>query len=76
MKCASAYTSLILAVGLLVAGVAPVQPEQQPGAADRFEVSDVMIPMRDGARLHTKIFTPPSPRLRRGRLRESRCRSS
>lgn len=26
--------------------------------ADRFEVSDVMIPARDGKRFHTKIFTP------------------
>ena len=58
MKRSGAYATLILAVGLLVAGVAPVQPEQQPSAADRFEVSDVMIPTRDGTRLHTKVFVP------------------
>lgn len=34
--------------------------EQQP--ADRFVVSDVMIPMRDGVRLHTKIFAPRDQR--------------
>lgn len=35
------------------------QPSQTPSnPADRFEVSDVMIPMRDGVRLGTKIFVP------------------
>ncbi|MEO8682304.1 MAG: CocE/NonD family hydrolase, partial [Vicinamibacterales bacterium] len=39
---------------------AVVAARQQPASspADRFEVSDVMIPTRDGVRLHTKIFTP------------------
>ena len=45
-------------VGLLVLATADVRLQQQPNPADRFEVSDVMIPMRDGKRLHTKIFTP------------------
>ena len=27
----------------------------------RFRVSDAMIPMRDGVRLHTKLFTPKEP---------------
>ena len=58
MKRAGAYTSLVLAVGLLVFGVAPAQLQQQPNAADRFEVSDVMIPTRDGTKLHTKVFVP------------------
>src|SRR5690242_4015149 len=57
---------LFVTVGLLVISVAPAHMEQAPGIsnpADRFEVSDVMVPMRDGKRLHTKIFTP---RLRQG----------
>jgi uncharacterized protein len=37
-------------------GAARQQPA--PSTADRFEVSDVMIPTRDGTKLHTKIFTP------------------
>lgn len=49
---------LLALVSLLVISTAPVQLQQQPAAADRFEVSDVMIPARDGKRLHTKIFTP------------------
>jgi uncharacterized protein len=49
---------LLLTIGILVASVAPAELRQQSSAADRFEVSDVMIPMRDGKRLHTKIFTP------------------
>src|SRR2546430_5380274 len=34
----------------------------QPDPAERFTVSDVMIPMRDGVKLHTKIFTPKEQR--------------
>jgi len=49
---------LLTIVSLLVLSTADVRLQQQPTAADRFEVSDVMIPMRDGKRLHTKIFTP------------------
>jgi len=35
----------------------------QTGAspADRYDLTDVMIPMRDGVRLHTKILVPASP---------------
>ena len=31
---------------------------QENKPADRFVVSDAMVPMRDGVRLHTKVFTP------------------
>ena len=31
---------------------------QPPGAADRFVTRDVMIPARDGVKLHTKIYIP------------------
>ncbi len=35
---------------------------QQPAGADRFDVRDVMIPMRDGVRLHVKLFAPKDQR--------------
>jgi len=62
MKRVAPPALLLLVVGFLVTSTAPVRP-QLATAADRFEVSDVMIPARDGKRLHTKIFTP---RLRQG----------
>lgn len=34
----------------------PVQKPAEPGA--EFDVRDVMIPMRDGIRLHTTVYTP------------------
>ena len=43
-----------LVIALLVIGFAPASLQDQ-GA---FAVRDVMIPMRDGVRLHAKIFTP------------------
>ncbi|MGE3278006.1 MAG: CocE/NonD family hydrolase [Vicinamibacterales bacterium] len=51
---------LLSSVGILVVLAATPARVQQatPSVADRFEVSDVMIPTRDGTRLHTKIFTP------------------
>src|SRR6185436_4842650 len=49
---------LLIVVSILVLSTADARLQQQSSAADRFEVSDVMIPMRDGKRLHTKIFTP------------------
>jgi putative CocE/NonD family hydrolase len=62
---------LLLVVSFLVISTSPASlrgavmpaPQQSASPADRFEVSDVMIPMRDGKRLNTKIFTP---RLRQG----------
>jgi putative CocE/NonD family hydrolase len=39
----------------LRAGIARAQ---QPPVADRFTVTDLMIPMRDGQRLHTKVLVP------------------
>jgi putative CocE/NonD family hydrolase len=58
MKRVTLPAFLALVVSFLVLSVAPATVEQQAAAADRFEVSDVMVPMRDGKRLHTKIFTP------------------
>jgi putative CocE/NonD family hydrolase len=34
------------------------QKEQQPNLGERFTKRDVMIPMRDGVRLHTEIYRP------------------
>ena len=68
MKRATPPVFLLALVGFLVVSTADracladvlaqagLQPA--PTAADRFEVSDVMVPMRDGKRLFTKIFTP------------------
>src|SRR5438128_2702983 len=36
--------------------------QQQPDPAEGFTVADLMIPMRDGIKLHTKIFTPKDQR--------------
>ena len=58
MKRAAPPAFLLVLVSVLVISTADVSLQQPQTAADRFEVSDVMIPMRDGARLFTKIFTP------------------
>src|SRR6266851_6300730 len=47
--------ALVLSLLAVVAARPRLQDAQ---IADRFAVRDVMIPMRDGVRLHTKIFTP------------------
>jgi putative CocE/NonD family hydrolase len=40
-------------------GVAPVDARaQQQAPADGYEMTEVMIPMRDGVRLNTKVFVP------------------
>ena len=45
---------------LLLLGTVTVVPQQDAiaKAAARFDVSDVMIPARDGVKLHTRIFVP------------------
>ena len=53
---------LSLVLLALVSASGPVARVQQSTAADRFTVSDAMIPMRDGVRLHVKIFTPKDQR--------------
>jgi len=63
MSRAARPTFLLLLVGLVVLATTDVRPQPKPNPADRFEVSDVMIAMRDGKRLNTKIFVP---RLRQG----------
>ena len=55
-----------LAAGLLAlaaSGASGRAAEAEAVSPDgRFRVSDAMIPMRDGVRLHTKIFTPKDQR--------------
>src|SRR5215203_5679814 len=63
MKRLAPSAFLLALISLLVMSTADARLQQAPNPADRFEVSDVMVPMRDGKRLHTKIFTP---RLRQG----------
>ncbi|MGH7635530.1 MAG: CocE/NonD family hydrolase, partial [Gemmatimonadaceae bacterium] len=46
---------LVLAAGLCIA---PMLVAQQPDSAAAFEKTEVMIPMRDGVKLHTSIFVP------------------
>src|SRR5438477_2992462 len=53
-------------LGALVAAwcavaILSAQPPQ-PNPAEPFNVTDVMIPMRDGVKLHTKIFVPKDQR--------------
>ena len=49
--------SIVGAAALLVAAPGPRQ-----APADRFIVKDVMIPARDGVKLHTKIWRCKEPR--------------
>lgn len=49
---------MALAAAALTAG----QPATAPPAADAFTVRDAMIPMRDGVKLFTTIFTPKNQR--------------
>ena len=58
MKRAAPPVFLLTLIALLVVSTTEVRLQQKPNPADRFEVSDVMVPMRDGKRLFTKIFTP------------------
>ena len=53
----------LLPLTLVLSGVVALLARQEPGPspADAFTVQDVMIPMRDGVKLHTKIFTPREP---------------
>lgn len=58
MKRATLPALLATIVSILVLSTADARLQNAPNPADRFEVSDVMIPMRDGKRLNTKIFVP------------------
>ncbi|HLB36025.1 MAG TPA: CocE/NonD family hydrolase, partial [Gemmatimonadales bacterium] len=56
------FTPLVFGLLLAVGGAVSPPPQrllaQQAQIADRFTVTDTMIPMRDGVPLHTKILVP------------------
>jgi putative CocE/NonD family hydrolase len=60
MKRLTPFACLVTVVTLCLFTLAPAGGQPPQSAADRFEISDVMIPTRDGTRLHTVIFTPRS----------------
>src|SRR5690349_8785591 len=47
-----------VSVALVLAARAFTAVDQPPSVADQFTDRDVMIPVRDGVRLHARIFTP------------------
>ncbi|HWF86294.1 MAG TPA: CocE/NonD family hydrolase, partial [Vicinamibacterales bacterium] len=47
-----------VSVALVLTARALTAPHQPPSVADQFTDRDVMIPVRDGVRLHARIFTP------------------
>lgn len=49
---------LRLSVLLAVLAPSPARSQAQPRTSDRYEITDVLIPMRDGVRLNTKILRP------------------
>jgi uncharacterized protein len=48
----------LIALAVVATLAVAARGQQPPDPAERFTVKDVMIPMRDGVKLHTKIFTP------------------
>ena len=48
----------LLVLGMWALGTASKSLEQQGQETERFTVSDVLVPARDGVRLHTKILAP------------------
>ena len=57
--------ALFIALVLSLAAVTPVLPSLQGDVtAERFTIRDVMIPMRDGVRLHTVVLTVTEPLIR------------
>jgi putative CocE/NonD family hydrolase len=53
---------LLFAIALIVLLSPRAAPVHSQTAADRFVVRDVMMPARDGIRLHAKIFVPKDQR--------------
>ena len=48
----------ILVIGVMLPEHAAAQEAKQPDLASLFDKSEVMIPVRDGVKLHTEIYTP------------------
>ena len=51
-------TLVVLIAALLLLVTAPPPSQSQPDLSQIFEKRDVMVPMRDGVRLHTEIYAP------------------
>src|SRR4030042_2425534 len=50
---------VMISAGALVWLAAAQQPDQKPsGPVQEFDVREVLVPMRDGIKLHTMIYTP------------------
>jgi putative CocE/NonD family hydrolase len=60
LQCGVMVAAALLACLALAPSSASLQPPASP--ADRYEFRDVMIPARDGVRLHAKIFVPKDQR--------------
>src|SRR5579872_6475905 len=58
MKRGRLVTALALGIGLLFAGLFHAAAEDRKDQAPQFTRTAEMIPMRDGVKLHTLIFTP------------------
>jgi putative CocE/NonD family hydrolase len=56
-----ASVSPVLAALLLLPLAGPAQQSQPPDYSQMFDKTDVMIPARDGVKLHTEIYTPKNP---------------
>jgi len=63
MRTQARASQVVLLFAVLLAFLAPgALLPQQDATDDRFVVSEVMIPMRDGVQLHTRIFVPKDQR--------------
>ena len=45
-------------LGILLPGLVSAQQQERPDYSKLFDKTDVMIPARDGAKLHTEIYSP------------------
>src|SRR6266481_1950249 len=57
-KTASALLALVIAALVLVPLFGAAQQLQRPDLSALFNKTEVMIPMRDGVKLHTEFYTP------------------
>jgi putative CocE/NonD family hydrolase len=58
LRCKRLSVRRVAGVALLLLILPGTSVAQEPAQDPRFDVQEVMIPMRDGVRLHTLIYTP------------------